>query len=125
METTYEYLGNEHFVDVIREAFANVLEQRGYHMEVGAAGPGGPHVYEFRQDNVVVAVKVDDRAGEKWEAELSVESEGHREELETIVTQVITQLLAELSTRLIESVVDEASRAKLAHELSRVIAGMA
>ena len=122
MQKTYEYLGNEHFVDLIRASFGEALERRGYHLEVGAAGPGGPRVYGYRRDDTVVAVAVDDRAGEKWEAKLLVETEGDKDELDDIVSEAVTRLLADLSTRLIESVLDDSCRSAVARELSRAIA---
>lgn len=124
MQQAYSFLGNEDFVDMIRDAFAQTLEKRGYHLQVIGAGPGSPHIYEYRREQTIVAVKVDDTAGEKWEAELSVETEGPREELEAIVSGSVTGLLAELSTRLLESVVDESCRSAVAKQLGRVLAEM-
>jgi len=124
MDQTYSFLGNENFVDMIRDAFAGVLEHRGYHLEVSGAGPGSPHVYEYRKDDAIVSVKVDDTSGEKWEAELVVETEAPRQELEEIVTGAIGGLLAEVSARLLESVVDQDCRSAVARRLSRTIAAM-
>ncbi len=124
MQQAYSFLGNEDFVDMIRDAFARTMEQRGYHLQVTGAGPGSPHVYEYRREQTIVAVTVDDTAGEKWEAELSVETEGPREELEAIVSGSVAGLLAELSTRLLESVVDESCRSAVAKQLGHVLAEM-
>ncbi len=123
MHRTYAFIGNEHFVDLIRDAFARVLEERGYHLEVSGQGPGGPHVYEYRRDDHVVAVQVDERVGEKWEAEIAVEcDQAHADQLTEIVSAAITGLLADLSRRLLESVLDEESRSRVARELRDVLA---
>ncbi len=125
MLTACSYLGSESFVDLIRDSFASVLERRGYHLEIGASGLVGPHFYEYRDDASFVVLKVDDNAGEKWEAQLTVEVDARTEEVEAIVTEAVTWLLADLSTRLIESVADESCRSSVARELSGVIATLA
>lgn len=121
LRRTYEYLGNEHFVDLIRASFAGALEERGYHLEVTAAGPGTPHVYEYRRDRAVVAVVVDEGPGEKWESLLAVETRGPSEELEEVVSAAVAGLLADLSRGLIESVLDDSYRAAVVRALSRII----
>ncbi len=121
MQKSYSYIGNEHFVDLIRDVFAAELEASGYHLEVSGSGPGGPHVYEYRRDNRVVALTVDETAGEKWEAELALETEEHDDELAGIVTQALGRMLADVSKRLLESVLDPTCRAAVADELKRVV----
>lgn len=122
MQRTYAFSGNEHLVDMIRDAFAKTLEDEGYHLEVTGAGPGSPHVYEYRRDDAIVSVAVDDTAGEKWEAEISLETEGPKDALEPLIGAAVAGLLAELSTRLLESVVDESCRSAVAQRLRRAIA---
>jgi len=120
--TACSYRDNESFVDLIRDSFASVLERRGYHLEVGASGLSGAHIYEYRSDATVVILKVDDTAGENWEAQFTVEVDALTGEVEAIVTEAVTGLLADLSTRLIDSVADGSCRSSVARELSRVIA---
>ena len=84
----------------------------------------GPHLYEYRSDAKVVTLKVDDTAGENWEAQLTVEVDAFTGEVEAIVTEAVTRLLADLSTRLIESVADESFRSSVAREFSRLIAAL-
>ena len=122
MLTACSYLGSESFVDLIRDSFASVLERRGYHLVVGASGLSGPHIYEYRSDAAVVTLKVDDTAGKKWETHITVEVDAITCDVEAIVTEAVTRLLADLSTRLIESVADESCRSSVARELSRMIA---
>jgi hypothetical protein len=122
MLTAYSYLGSESLVDLIRDSFAAVLERRGYHLEVEASGLSGPHIYDYRSDATVVRLKVDDTAGEKWQARLIVEVDAFAIEVKAIVAEAVTGLLADLSTRLIDSVADGSCRSSVARELSRVIA---
>lgn len=122
MLTAYSYFGSESLVDLIRDSFASALERRGYQLEVGASGLSGPHLYEYRSDDTVVGLKVEDTAGEKWQAQLTVEVDAFTGEVGTIVAEAVTRLLADLSTRLIESVADGSCRSSVARELSRVIA---
>ncbi len=124
LEPTYRYLGNEHFVDLIRTAFGVALERHDYHLEVGLAGPVTPNVYEYRKEGSVYSVSVDERAGEKWEAQLEIETNSPQEELESVVQGAMVRSLADLSTRLIESVVDERCRSHVAGELNKVIAAL-
>ncbi|HJO05285.1 MAG TPA: hypothetical protein QGG47_15070 [Acidobacteriota bacterium] len=124
MPTACSYLGRENSVDLIRDSFASVLEHRGYHLEVGASGLSGPHLYQYRRDTAAVTLRVDDTAGEKWEAHITVEVDAFTGEVEAIVTEAVTRLLADLSTRLIESVSDGSCRSSVARELSRVIAAL-
>ncbi len=121
MPTACSYLGTESFVDRLRDSFATVLERRGYHLEVGASGLTGPHLYDYRSDAAVVTLRLDDTAGEKWEAQLTVAVDTFTVEVEAIVTEAVTRLLADLSTRLIESVADASCRSSVARELSRMI----
>ena len=122
MLTACSYLGSESFVDLIRDSFAAALERRGCRLEVGASGLSGPHLYEYRSDATVVILKVDDTAGEQWEAQLTVEVDAFTGEVEAIVTEAVSRLLADLSIRLIESLADESCRSSVARELSRMIA---
>ena len=122
LRRTYEYLGDEKLVDLIRASFAGALEERGYHLEVAAAGPGTPHVYEYRRDRAVVAVVVDDSPGQKWESLLAVETRGPSEELEEVVSAAVAGLLADLARGLVESVLDDSYRAAVVRALSRIIA---
>jgi len=122
MERVYSFLGTEHFVDMVRDAFARSLERRGYHLEVSGAGPGSPHVYEYRSGDQIIAVKVDETAGEKWEAEIVVEGHAPGEEFEAIVVEAVAGLLDEVSRRLLESIIDESCRTAVAQQLSRVLA---
>jgi len=121
MQKMYAYLDNEHFVDIVRQAFADTLARRGYHLEIDASGPGAPHVYEYRTDGAIVSVMVDRGAGEKWEAELTVETEGRQEELEGIVAEAVSGLLARISDRLVRSVLDPQCRSAVVRELSRAV----
>jgi len=122
MEKSYSYIGNEHSVDLVRAAFAAVLEDMDYHLEVSGVGPGGPHVYEFRRDNTVLALKVDETMGEKWESELSLETEHPDEEFRKIVVTAISGLLADISKRLLESVLDPTCRSAVVVEFKRLLA---
>jgi len=122
MLAAYSYLGSESFVDLIRDSFAAAVERRGYHLEVGASGLSGPHIYDYRSDTTIVRLKVDDTAGDKWQAQLIVEIDAFTVEVQTIVAEAVTGLLADLSTRLIDSVADGSCRSSVARELSRVIA---
>jgi len=124
MQRSYAYLGNDNFVGMIRERFARVLEENGFHLEVEASGPGAPHVYEYRRENAVVSLKVDTTAGEKWESEVQVETEVPEADLEPIIVGALTGLLADISRRLLESVADPDCRSKVARELARVVAAM-
>lgn len=121
MQKMYSFVDNEHFVDIIRQAFADTLAGRGYHLVIDASGPGAPHVYEYRTDGAIVSVMIDRAAGEKWEAELIVETEGPEEELEGIVAEAVGGLLARISERLVRSVVDPQCRSAVVRELSRAV----
>ena len=124
MERVYSFLGTEHFVDMVRDTFARNLARRGYHLEVSGAGPGSPHVYEYRSGDRIIAVKVDDTAGEKWEAEIVVEGLAPADEFEAIVVDAVAGLLDEVSRLLLESIVDESCRTAVAQQLSRAIADL-
>lgn len=121
MRKMYSYVDDEHFVDVVRHAFASTLEGRGYHRVVDASGPGAPHVYEYRTDGAIVSVTVDHTVGEKWEAALTVETEGPAQELQGIVSDAISGLLARISDRLVRSVLDPQCRSAVVRELSRAV----
>lgn len=79
-------------------------------------------MYAYRRDNQVVARTVDATSGEKREAGLGVEAEQDDEELSEIVTAARSGLLADVSKRLLESVVDPTRRATVADALRRAVA---
>lgn len=124
MEKIYSFLGNRHVVGPLQEAFEKALERHGYHREVEAGGAGAPHVYEYKKDGSVISVSIDDTAGEKWQAALVVETESKHEDVAAVVSESVLKLLADLSTRLIESVSDAATRVKIADELRGVLASL-
>lgn len=121
MRKMYAYLDDEHFIDVIRHSFAETLKKRGYDEVMDISGPGAPRVSEYRKDGAIVAVTVDRAAGEKWEAELVVETEGPAAELEGIISGAVGGLLARLSERLVRSVLDPQCRSAVVREFARVV----
>lgn len=124
-DTTYDFLGDDKLVGYISTYFAQALEGAGYHKEMDIEGPGAPHIYEYRRDSKVATIKIDDTVGEKWEAELTVKASGTADELDTVVQDAILTLLADISRRLIESVVVESTRSAVAKELSKTVAALA
>lgn len=122
MEKTYEYIGDDDIVGPLRESFARALERRGYVQEVDVVGPGAPHVYEYLKGDSVISVVVDETAGEKWEARITVETEEADEDVAAVVYEAVLKLLADLSTSLIESISVESTRSKVASELRNVLA---
>ena len=123
--TTYRFLGDDKIVGYISTYFAQALETAGYHKEVDIEGPGAPHIYEYRRDSQVATIKIDDTVGEKWEAELTVKAQGSPDELDEVVRQAVLTLLADISRRLIESVVVDSTRSAVAKELSEIVAALA
>jgi hypothetical protein len=65
---------------------------------------------------------VDETVGEKWEAAMTVETEQADEDVSAVVAEAVRKLLADLSTRLIESVTDAPTRARIVDDLSGVLA---
>lgn len=124
MQPMYSILDDEHLVDLVRVAFAGALEERGYRRVVAGSGPGAPHVTEYRADGAIVSMAVDTTVGEKWQSELTVETEGPPAELEAIITQAVGGLLAEFSDRLVRSVLDPSCRSAVVRALSRVVSTM-
>jgi hypothetical protein len=122
---TYNYVGEEKIVEYLGTYFARALEDAGYHKEVDIEGPGAPHIYEYRRDDIVATIEVDDTVGEKWEAELTVIAKGSPQELDEVVQAAVLSLLADVSKRLIESVVVESTRSAVATELSKIVAALA
>ena len=122
MQKIYSFFGKTDTVDLLREAFQAALERREYECEVDVVGPMAPHIYAFRKNGNLISVVMDDTVGEKWEAAITVETEEADEDVSSIVTEAVRKLLADLSTRLIESVTDAPTRAKIVDDLTGVLA---
>ncbi len=122
MQKIYSYFGKTDTVELMREAFQAALERREYECEVDVVGPMAPHVYAFRKGVNLISVVVDETVGEKWEAAMTVETEQADEDVSAVVAEAVRKLLADLSTRLIESVTDAPTRARIVDDLSGVLA---
>ena len=122
MQKIYSYFGKTDTVELLREAFQAALERREYECEVDVVGPMAPHVYAFRMDGNLISIVVDETVGEKWEAAMTVETEQAGEDVSAVVAEAVRKLLADLSTRLIESVTDAPTRARIVDDLSGVLA---
>ena len=122
MHKIYSYFGKTDTVELMREAFQTALERREYQCEVDVVGPMAPHVYAFRNEANVISIVVDETVGEKWEAAMTVETEEADEDVSAVVAEAVRKLLADLSTRLIESVTDAPTRARIVDDLSNVLA---
>ena len=122
MQKIYSYFGKTDTVELLREAFQAALERREYECEVDVVGPMAPHVYAFRKDGNLISIVVDETVGEKWEAAMTVETEQAGEDVSAVVAEAVRKLLADLSTRLIESVTDAPTRARIVDDLSGVLA---
>ncbi len=122
MQKIYSYFGKTDTVELMREAFQEALERREYECEVDVVGPMAPHVYAFRKGRNLISVVVDETVGEKWEAAMTVETEQADEDVSAVVAEAVRKLLADLSTRLIESVTDAPTRARIVDDLTGVLA---
>jgi len=122
MQKIYSYFGKTDTVELMREAFQEALERREYECEVDVVGPMAPHVYAFRKDGNLISMVVDETIGEKWEAAMTVETEQADEDVSAVVAEAVRKLLADLSTRLIESVTDAPTRARIVDDLTGVLA---
>ena len=127
MEKIYEYLGPEHFTQLLAGHFAKALEAQGFECEVSAGSAVGPHVNQYLSESDggrVISLSTDHTRGEPGELELTLETEVLDEEVGKVIAQGVFALLAEASGRLIESVDDAATRAQIVDRLTEVLAGL-
>lgn len=124
MQKIYSYLGKTDTVHMLGDAFTTALQQRGYSLEVDVGAHISPRVYEFVKDGSVISMSVDETAGEKWESSITLETEEADEDISAAVAEAVRRLLADVSTRLIESVTDAATKAKIVDDLCGVLASL-
>jgi len=125
MQTIYEYLGPEHFTLMLAEKFAEALRKNGFEQRVEAGGALGPHVHEYASNSdKVISLSTDHTRGEPGEMELTLETEELDDEVAKVVAEGVLGLLAEASGRLLESVADAETRAKIVDQLTDILAGL-
>lgn len=124
MQKIYSYLGKSDAVNMLSEAFQAALEQRGYTLEVDVGAHISPRVHQFVKESTVISMSVDETAGEKWESAITLETEEADEDVSAAVAEAVRRLLADVSTRLIESVTDAATKAKIVDDLCGVLASL-
>jgi len=127
MQRIYQYLGPEHFTVMLAGHFATALQQNGFEQAVEAGSAVGPHVYEYvsHQDGgPVISLSTDHTQGGPGEMAVTLETEVVDEVVAKVVAEGVLGLLAEASSRLLESVDDAATRAQIVDRLTEVLAGL-
>ena len=129
MEKIYVYFGTEKAAQMLCEALAKALRGNGYHQEVETGSMVGPSVYEFVSNpdgeaSRVISLKLDHRAGDPGEAEVSLETESSGPEVAQVVADGVFGLLAHHSRGLLESIDDAETRASIVDRLSEVLSDL-